>query len=50
MRFLTYEVKLPAAAQEYCEAVKSLAAVREWMEGARRESEFVPEDEPYSKQ
>src|SRR3954469_25778757 len=50
MRFLTYEVKLPAAAQEYCEAVKSLAAVRDWMEGARRESEFVPEDEPYSKQ
>ena len=49
MRFQTYAVKLPPAAQAYCEAVLALGAVREWIEGARREKEFVPEDEPYSK-
>jgi glutathione S-transferase len=49
MRFQTYDVKLPAAAQAYCEAVLALAAVREWIDGARREADFVPEDEPYSK-
>lgn len=49
MRFQTYVVPLPAAAQAYCQAVLSLSAVRQWIEGARRESEVVPEDEPYSK-
>jgi len=48
MRFQTYAVKLPAAAQAYCDAVLALASVREWMEGARRETEFVPADEPYA--
>ena len=48
-RFQTYAVKLPPLAQAYCDAVLSLAAVREWMEGARRETEFVPADEPYAK-
>ena len=50
MRFHTYDVKLPAVAQAYCEAVQSLAAVREWVEAARRETEFVAADEPYAKQ
>jgi len=45
-RFETYEVPLPAAAQSYCEAVRRLAAVREWTEAAHRETEFVPADEP----
>jgi glutathione S-transferase len=48
-RFQTYAVKLPRAAQEYCEAVLALAAVREWCDAARRETEFVAADEPYAK-
>jgi hypothetical protein len=28
--------------------VESLAAVREWMDAARKEMEFVPADEPYA--
>jgi glutathione S-transferase len=49
MRFQTYAVKLPPDAQAYCDAVRALAAVREWIDGALRETDFVPEDEPYSK-
>jgi glutathione S-transferase len=48
MRFQTYAVKVPAVAQAYCEAVQALSAVREWIEAARRETEFVPADEPYA--
>jgi glutathione S-transferase len=48
MRFQTYAVKLPAPAQAYCEAVLELAAVREWCDAARRETEFVQADEPYA--
>jgi glutathione S-transferase len=47
-RFETYAVPLPPAAQAYAEAVRSLAAVREWAEAARRETEFVAADEPYA--
>ena len=47
-RFQTYAVSLPPAAQAYCDAVLALRAVREWMDAARRESEFVAEDEPYA--
>ena len=47
-RFETYAVALPPAAQAYCEAVRALPAVREWCEAARRETEFVPADEPYA--
>ena len=47
-RFQTYAVKLPRAAQEYCEAVLALSAVREWSDAARRETEFVAADEPYA--
>jgi glutathione S-transferase len=47
-RFQTYAVKLPRVAQEYCEAVLALSAVREWSDAARRETEFVAADEPYA--
>jgi glutathione S-transferase len=50
MRFETYAVKLPPVAQAYAEAVRALAAVREWAQAARRETEFVQADEPYAKQ
>jgi glutathione S-transferase len=48
MRFMTYAVALPDEALRYCDAVCKLAAVREWMDGARAETEFVPADEPYA--
>ena len=48
MRFRAYAVELPSAAQTYCDAVLALKGVREWMEGAMRETEFVAEDEPYA--
>lgn len=48
MRFQTYEVTVPGRAQAYCEAVQGLAAVREWCDAARRETEFVAADEPYA--
>ena len=47
-RFLTYAVTLPPAAQRYADALLALAAVREWMAQARRETEFVRADEPYA--
>jgi glutathione S-transferase len=49
MRFHAYAVKVPRVAQEYCEAVQALSAVREWSDAGRRETEFVAEDEPYAK-
>ena len=48
MRFETYAVPLPPAARAYADAVQKLPAVREWYEAARRETEFVAEDEPYA--
>lgn len=47
-RFVTYAVALPAVAQAYADAVLGLSAVREWMDAARRETEFVRADEPYA--
>ena len=49
MRFRTYGVEVPRVAQDYCAAVESLAAVREWIEAARGEKAFVAADEPYAK-
>ena len=49
MRFQTYAVEVPPAVRAYCDAIQSLAAVREWCDAARREIEFVAEDEPYAK-
>jgi glutathione S-transferase len=48
MRFMTYEVALPPDAQRYAAAVRDLAAVRAWIEAARRETAFVAADEPYA--
>jgi glutathione S-transferase len=48
MRFRTYAVEVPRAANEYCTAVESLDAVRGWMEAARKEKDFVDGDEPYA--
>jgi glutathione S-transferase len=47
-RFQTYAVTLPSLAQAYCDAVLALGSVREWMDAARRETDFVPADEPYA--
>jgi glutathione S-transferase len=49
MRFQTYAVEVPPAARAYCETVQALPAVREWCDAARRETEFVAEDEPYAR-
>lgn len=46
-RFLTYAVALPPVAQAYADALLALSAVRDWMAQARRETAFVPADEPY---
>ena len=48
MRFMTYEVALPAAAQAYADAVRNLQSVLAWMAGARKETQFVRADEPYA--
>ncbi|HYG55376.1 MAG TPA: glutathione S-transferase family protein [Burkholderiales bacterium] len=48
MRFETYAVPLPEMVKKYCDAVHALAAVREWCDAARKETEFVAEDEPYA--
>ena len=48
MRFRTYAVELPPVARAYSDAVQALKSVREWMDGARKETEFVPSDEPYA--
>ena len=48
MRFATYAVSLPPAAQAYADYVRGLASVREWAQAARRETEFVRADEPYA--
>ena len=47
-RFQTYAVELPRAAQAYCDSVLALGGVRAWMDAARRETEFVQDDEPYA--
>ncbi len=47
-RFVTYAVVLPPEAQRYADALLALPAVQEWMAQARRETEFVPVDEPYA--
>jgi glutathione S-transferase len=49
MRFQTYGVELPPDAREYCEALKALPGVRDWIEAARSETDFVPADEPYAR-
>jgi len=48
MRFATYAVELPPVARAFADAVQALPAVREWCAGARAETEFYAEDEPYT--
>jgi glutathione S-transferase len=48
MRFITYGVALPADAEEYVTAVRSLPAVQAWMDEALRETAIVLGDEPYA--
>ena len=47
-RFRTYAVALPPVAQAYADAVLRLPAMQEWTAAARRETEFVADDEPYA--
>ena len=49
-RFLTYDVKLAGALEQYAQAVLDLAALKEWYAAAAAEAEFVAEDEPYAAQ
>jgi glutathione S-transferase len=42
-RFLTYDVKLDAAATAYCRRIMALPAMREWVAAAKQESEEVEE-------
>ncbi len=46
-RFNTYRPELPAAAREYVQQMLQTVALREWVEAAAVENEWVPEDEPY---
>ena len=47
-RFVTYGVALQGEARAWQEAVLNLQATRDWTADALRETEFVPEDEPYA--
>ena len=46
LRFRTYEVKARNAA--YVQSVLALPALREWIEAAERETETLPQFEPYA--
>jgi glutathione S-transferase len=48
MRFRTYAVGLESESARYCEAMLSAAGVREWIDEALKEKEFVADDEPYA--
>ena len=48
LRFRTYEPPgLSAATTEYMAAMLALPALRDWIEAACAEHEFLPQDEPY---
>ena len=47
LRFLTYDVEMPAVCRDYSDAMLALPAMREWMEAARAETETLPQFEPY---
>ena len=47
MRFKTYGVALSAENAKYCEAMRTAAGVRAWIEESSKETEVVAEDEPY---
>ena len=46
-RFVTHDVRLPAVASAYVEAVRALPSMKAWEEAALTENDFVPMDEPY---
>ena len=46
LRFKTYAVQLSPVAQAYANTVLALAALQEWIEAARAESETIPAFEP----
>jgi len=47
-RFKTYGVALSPESQRYCDAMLATHGVREWVEAALQEKEFVADDEPYA--
>jgi glutathione S-transferase len=47
-RFVTYDVKLAGPARDYQFALLDAPAVRAWSADGVKETEFVPEDEPYA--
>jgi glutathione S-transferase len=47
-RFLTYDVKLAGALQEYAHAVLGLPAMKQWYAAAAAEPEFLADEEPYA--
>ena len=42
-RFITYDVKLDSDCAAYCKAIMTLAAMQEWLEGAKAEPDEVVE-------
>ncbi|MCY1526174.1 Stringent starvation protein A [compost metagenome] len=48
-RFTTYGIAAAGPVRDYMDAVLALPAMQSWMEEARTEATFVPEDEPYRK-
>jgi glutathione S-transferase len=42
-RFLSYDVKLPAASARYCKTVMAMAEVKEWIAAAQEEPEDIEE-------
>jgi len=47
LRFVTYDVELPADGRTYVAAMLDLPAMKEWVASALDEKEFVAMDEPY---
>lgn len=47
LRFRTYEPPLPEPVREYMRAVLEQPDLREWIDAACAEGDFLPEDEPY---
>jgi len=47
LRFRTYEVDLPAAAQGYYDAMLTLPAMQQWIDAAEREAESIPQFDMY---
>jgi glutathione S-transferase len=47
-RFLTYDVKLAGALQQYAQGVLDLPSMKAWYAAGAAEPEFLAEDEPYA--